>query len=64
MINVNIYEYLYKNNIDNMKALIILCLESNWIIKILFNNQIKKEYVKQYQISKKKTNHLIISNNL
>ena len=59
---VNVYEYLYGNQINNMKALIILCLESNWIIKLLFNNQVKKEYSKLYQLSKKKTTHLIISN--
>ena len=59
---VNVYEYLYENQINNMKALIILCLESNWIIKLLFNNQVKKEYSKLYQSSKKKTTHLIISN--
>ena len=60
--DVNVYEYLYINQINNMKALIILCLESNWIIKLLFNNQVKKEYSKLYQSSKKKTTHLIISN--
>jgi site-specific DNA-adenine methylase len=59
---VNVYEYLYENKINKMKALIVLCLESNWIIKLLFNNQVKKEYSKLYQSSKKKTTHLIISN--
>jgi site-specific DNA-adenine methylase len=59
---VNVYEYLYENKINNMKALIMLCLESNWIIKLLFNNQVKKEYSKIYQGSKKHTTHLIISN--
>ena len=59
---INVYEYLYENQINNMKALIILCLESNWIIKLLFNNQVKKEYSKKYEISKKHTTHLIISN--
>ena len=51
---VNVYEYLYENKINKMKALIVLCLESNWIIKLLFNNQVKKEYSKLYQSSKKK----------
>ena len=60
--DVNVYEYLYENKINKMKALIVLCLESNWIIKLLFNNQVKKEYSKLYQSSKKKTTHLIISN--
>ena len=60
--NVNIYEYLYNNKINDMKALILLCLESNWIIKLLFNGQIKQEYGKKYECSKKLTTHLIISN--
>ena len=50
---VNVYEYLYSNNINDMKALILLCLESNWIIKLLFKDQIKREYSKLYQCSKK-----------
>ena len=63
--NVNIYEYLYNNNIKNNKALIILILENNWIIKLLFNNSfILKEYNKLYQTSKKLTTHLIIANKI
>ena len=61
---VNIYEYLYNNKISDMQALLITCLESNWIIKLLFNGQIKKEYGKKYECSKKNTTHLIISNSL
>ena len=60
--DVNIYEYLYSKNITKMKAFILLCLESNWIIKLLFHNQIKHEYFKKYQTSKKNTSHLIITN--
>ena len=60
--DVNIYEYLYNKNINEMKAFICLCLESNWIIKLLFNNHVKKEYSKIYQTSKKNTTHLIITN--
>ena len=59
---VNVYEYLFNNKIENMKAFVLLCLESNWIIKLLFNGLIKKEYDKQYQMTKKKTTHIIISN--
>ena len=59
---VNIYEYLSNNTIDKMKATILLCLEDNWIIKLLFNKFIKSSYNKQYEVSKKKTTHLIISN--
>ena len=61
-VNVNVYEYLLNNQINNMKALILLCLESNWIIKLLFNSNVKNEYAKKYEISRKHTTHLIISN--
>ena len=59
---VNIYEYLFNNKIENMKASLLLCLEKNWIIELLFNGQIKKEYGKKYEGSKKNTTHIIISN--
>ena len=59
---VNIYEYLFNNKIENMKASLLLCLEKNWIIEMLFNGQIKKEYGKKYESSKKHTTHFIISN--
>lgn len=60
--NTNVYEYMYYNKINNMKSLVLLCLESNWIIKLLFNNEFKKEYNKHYQTSHKKTSHIIITN--
>ena len=61
--NMNIYEYLYNNNISNQKAKIYLILENIWIIKLLFqNNFILFEYDKQYTQSRKKTTHIIISN--
>ena len=60
--NVNIYEYLYNNQINKMKAYVVLCLENNWIIKLLFKDFIKFEYDKQYELSKKNTSHLIITN--
>ena len=59
---VNIYEYLYFNRITDMKALLLICLENIWIIKLLFLNNIKNEYAKKYQTTKKNTSHLIISN--
>jgi 16S rRNA G966 N2-methylase RsmD len=59
---VNIYEYLSINTIDKMEATILLCLENNWIIKLLFNNFIKSSYNKKYEMTKKRTTHLIISN--
>ena len=61
--NMNIYEYLCNNNITKEKAKIYLILENIWIIKLLFqNNYILFEYDKQFQMSKKQTTHIIISN--
>ena len=61
--NMNIYEYLYHNNITNEKIKIYLILENIWIIKLLFqHNFILFEYDKQYIQSRKKTTHIIISN--
>jgi site-specific DNA-adenine methylase len=59
---VNIYEYLYNNPIDKNTTKIMLCLESNWIIKLLFGAMIKETYNKIYEMSKKKTSHIIINN--
>ena len=59
---VNIYEYFCKNKINKFKANIILCLSENWIINLLFQDQITKTYEKMYQLSHKCVNHLIISN--
>lgn len=58
----NIYEHLYKNKITDMKACVILCLESNWIISLLFDGLIRKTYDKTYETSKKKTSHIVITN--
>jgi site-specific DNA-adenine methylase len=60
--NTNLYEFFFDNNIKQFKAKIILILENNWIIKLLFKNEKSFIYNKQYQISKKQTNHIIISN--
>lgn len=59
---VNIYEYLHENDIDKQKAMIVLCLENIWIIKLLFNKKKSITYDKLYQTSKKKTEHIIILN--
>lgn len=62
--DVHIYEYLYKNNINNMNSYIILILEDIWIIRLLFNsNNIIQTNNKTYQTTKKKTSHLTITNN-
>lgn len=56
----NIYEYLYNNDIEKEKAKIILCLENIWIIKLLFKDKKSIVYDKNYQMTKKKTEHIII----
>lgn len=60
--DTNIYEYLYSNNIKDMNSKILLILEDNWIIKLLFPDTVKQTYNKIYQTNKKKTSHIIVSN--
>ena len=60
--NLNIYEYLNDNPIKNKSAKIILCLENSWIIQLLFKKYSQIVYDKKYEMSKKKTTHVIISN--
>jgi len=61
--SVNIYEYIYENNIKNNIGNIYLILENIWIIKLLFKeNNILVEYYKKYEMSKKNTSHILISN--
>jgi site-specific DNA-adenine methylase len=60
--NFNIYEYLAKNSIGKEKASIYLILENMWITKLLFKDYIIDEYNKLYQTSKRKTVHIIVSN--
>lgn len=60
--DVNIYEYLFDNDINKEKAKIILCLENTWIIKLLFKGKYNVVYDKKYELSKKKTSHIVITN--
>lgn len=61
--DINIYEWIYNNDLKKYEALFILILENIWLIKLLFNNYILLlEYDKIYEINKRKTIHLIISN--
>ena len=60
--DVNIYEYLYHNNIKTFHAPIVIVLQDIWIIRLLFNDDIKHSYVKTYETNKKKVNHIIIKN--
>jgi len=60
--NVNIYEYLVNNKIENEKSTIVLCLENNWIIKLMFQNYICQVKEKEYLQKHKKTEHITIIN--
>lgn len=61
--SMNIYEHIHNNNIKECKAKIYLILENIWIIKLLFSsNNIIFEYDKKYEISRRKTTHILISN--
>lgn len=59
----SVYEYFFNNPISNNQANIYLILEDIWIIRLLFQNQkILLQYDKKYEVSKKKTKHILISN--
>lgn len=60
--SMTIYEYLYENNINDMKCKCVLVLQDNIFTKLLFKNNYKKEYNKRYELSNKKHTHVIISN--
>lgn len=60
--DINIYEYLNDNNINIFNCSIYLILENMWIVKLLFRtNKIIDTYNKIYEISKKRTSHIIIT---
>ncbi len=60
--DTNIYEYLYQNSINECKSKILLCINDIWINRLLFSKDIKDEYNKKYETSKKVVQHLIICN--
>lgn len=61
--DVNIYEYLYNNNVYKEIAEVILCLEDIWIIKLLFKDYTFITYGKKYSNgARKKTTHTVINN--
>ena len=61
--NNNVYEYFYKHKITNFKPSIYFILEDIKENKLIFgDNTIIKRYNKKYEISKKLTHHIIISN--
>ena len=60
--DTNIYEYIFETGLGNIKSLVVLILEKNWIVNMLFKNFIKLSYGKTYEAKHKKTKHIIISN--
>jgi site-specific DNA-adenine methylase len=60
--SLNIYEYFFENNITTFKSKLIIILEKNWIIELLFGKYFIHEYGKRYEASNKNTSHVIISN--
>lgn len=62
---LNIYEYFSKLKMEDFKSDIYFILEDTWIIRMLFkNNRILTSYDKRYEVSNKKTSHIIINNKL
>jgi 16S rRNA G966 N2-methylase RsmD len=62
--NTQIYEYLFNRDIRKENAVITLCLENNWIIKLLFKDFKIIIYDKKYELSKNNTTHMIVTNNI
>lgn len=67
--SLNIFNYLFKNNINDEKAYIYLIIESTFIMDKLFDNLKKITYDKGYQTNnisskggKRKTEHMILYN--
>jgi len=60
---MSIYEYLYNKNINTMLCKVIIVVEINWIINLLFDNIPNKIiYFLLYLMVKKKTLHTLIQN--
>jgi hypothetical protein len=61
--SMEIYNYLYKNNMMKVKAYVMLILEDLWITNLLFDKAYKYSYNKKYNgFNKKQVNHTIYSN--
>jgi hypothetical protein len=58
----NIYEYLSKSKIETFESKVMLILEDNWIINLIFSENKHISYDKKYNMSQKKTTHKIITN--
>lgn len=60
--DLNIYEYMVNNDIDKEYAKILICINENWINKLIFKKYKIITYDKIYQTTKKKIKHMIITN--
>lgn len=61
-VGLNAYEYLCKNKINEWKCFVVGVLPDIWMIRLLFDGQCRTSYNKTYQITKRKINHMIITN--
>jgi len=60
---LNIYEYIYKNDLRDFKSKILLTLEKNLFVRLLFDKYKKTEFDKRYTgIKKRKSKYLNIVN--
>jgi site-specific DNA-adenine methylase len=57
-----IYEYLFENSIKNEKAKITLAVNYNYMMRLLFKDVIYHTYDKTYEVTRRKTKHMIIMN--
>lgn len=60
--SMDVYEYFFYNKNEKIKADILFIVEDIWLTKMMFNNEtylIINTYEKIYQVSKKKTKHII-----
>jgi len=57
----NIYEYLIKTDLCNLKSKTLICHENNWLFNILFKKYFygECEYSKKYNATHKKTIHIL-----
>lgn len=62
--DINIYQYILDNGLNNFNSFILMCLENSWIINHLFKYYIKYKYKKIYSNRKRQTEHCIITNTL
>lgn len=60
--DMSVYEYLENVKLKNFKASILMIVGTNWVMRLIFKEYIKKEYSKMYQAKKNVVKHLVISN--